>query len=70
VHFLHDMQEKSTHTELSCLSSCSNLRTVGLIFIKYCEFYVVEDNLKIVIFSFCAIGKSCMADRQICDARG
>jgi len=32
------------------LSICSNLRTVGLMFVKYCEFYAMEENLKIVIF--------------------
>jgi len=43
---------------------------VGLIFVKYCELYAIEDNLKIVIFLFCAIGKSCMAERQIYDVEG
>ena len=43
---------------------------MGLIFVKYCEFYAMEEDLKIVIFLFCAIGKSCVADRQICDVGG
>ena len=43
---------------------------MGLIFVKYCEFFAMEDNLKFVIFLFCAVGKSCMADRQICDVGG
>ena len=64
------MHEKNTRTDWLCLSSCSNSRTVGLIFVKYCELYAIEDNLKIVIFLFCAIGKSCMAERQIYDVEG
>lgn len=43
---------------------------MGFVFVKYCEFYAMEDNLKFVIFLFCAIGKSFVADRQICDVGG